>query len=80
MGSDGIFDKSDNIDLVKGIFNFINNVNNDYDIHKISGKCTNFAIKFALDNNSQDNLSSIFISFSLFEKYIKNKIDNNNFV
>lgn len=71
LGSDGIFDKTDNTDLVKGIFNFIKSQRNkEDDINRISGKCTNFVIKMALKNNSQDNLSSIFISFPLFEKFI----------
>ena len=79
MGCDGIFDKSDNVDLVKGIFNFIDNKRYKYyDIHKLSGKCTNFAIKFAMNNNSQDNLSSIFISFPFFEQFVNNHTATND--
>ena len=77
MGCDGIFDKSDNVDLVNGIFNYIEKNNYDYDVHDISGKCTNFAIKFAMNNNSQDNLSSIFIGFPYFEQHIKQQKDKN---
>ena len=61
----------------KGFENVLVKNNYDYDVHDISGKCTNFTIKFAMNNNSQDNLSSIFIGFPYFEQHIKQQKDKN---
>lgn len=76
MGCDGIFDKSDNVDIIENIFHSLDE--NECNLHETSGKCADSVIKFALSNNSQDNLSAIFISFSPFERYInKNKTFHN---
>ena len=76
MGCDGIFDKSDNVDIIDNIFHSLDE--NECDLHVTSGKCADSVIKFALNNNSQDNLSAIIISFSPFENFInKNKTLHN---
>ena len=69
MGCDGIYDKLDNEDLVRGIWStldykesFGNNVNEQ------GGICADMAIKMAMNNKSKDNVSAIIIGFNNFEK------------
>lgn len=77
MGSDGIFDKLDNDDIIKSIWSTL-----DYkeaigkNIHNHAGLCSDMTIKLAMDKKSKDNVSAIFIGFQNFEKeYLKNKGD-----
>ena len=76
MGSDGIFDKLDNEDLVKSIWSTL-----DYSesigrtAHEQAGICSDMAIKLAMNNRSKDNVSAIFIGFKNFVKEYNNKIE-----
>lgn len=74
MGSDGIFDKLDNEDLIKSIWStldFKESFGNS--IHSQAGICSDMAIKLAMYQKSKDNVSSIFIGFSNFEKFYLQK-------
>ena len=74
MGCDGIFDKVENKDIVKLIWNTINNSIYE-NIHDFSGKAINNIIKNCFSIKSLDNLTGILISF----KNLKNKISCENF-
>ena len=74
MGCDGIYDKLDNEDLVRGIWStldykesFGNNVNEQ------GGICADMAVKMAMNNKSKDNVSAIIIGFNNFEKKYNEK-------
>ena len=75
MGSDGIFDKLDNEDLIRGIWSTLDYKDSfENSIHSQAGLCSDMAIKLAMYKNSKDNVSSIFIGFSNFEKkYLEKK-------
>ena len=77
MGSDGIYDKLDNEDLIKGIWSTLdykeslgNNVNEQ------GGICADMAIKMAMNNRSKDNVSAIIIGFNNFEKKFNERKEN----
>lgn len=69
MGSDGLFDKLSNVDLVELIWN--ESVEpTGADIHHHIAHCVEESIEVAMDKNSLDNLSSVIIAFKNFKKAV----------
>ncbi len=68
LGCDGIFDKSDNFDIVNNIWDTLYNKETlRHNVHSQAGAAADTAIKFAMQNNSTDNVTAIFIGFEGFE-------------
>ena len=78
MGCDGIFDRLDNSEIVRDIWRCLDDKENVGDtIHEQIGKCADSTIKLAMNHRSTDNLSTIMICFSAFEKAFENRKNNN---
>ena len=78
LGCDGIFDRTENGEIVKEIWSTLDDKNSiEETIHEQSGKSVDNVIKLALKQRSTDNLSAIIICFNSFEKaFINRKNDN----
>ena len=70
---DGIFDRMNNCEIMKMIWNFKKKGNNFGNIHVLSGNIVDSVIKKSMVKLSTDNLSAIFIGFKNFEDKMKDK-------
>ena len=78
MGCDGIFDKLDNSDIINDIWRRLDDKGNIGEtIHEQMGKVADSTIRLAMNHKSTDNLSTILICFSAFEKAFENRKNNN---
>jgi hypothetical protein len=68
---DGIFDRMNNCEIMKMIWNFKKRGNNFGNIHVLSGNIVDSVIKKSMVKLSTDNLSAIFIGFKNFEDKMK---------
>ena len=77
VGCDGIFDKLDNSEIINDIWRGLDNKENIGEtIHEQMGKGVDSTIKSAMNHKSTDNLSTIMICFSAFEKAFENRKNN----
>ncbi len=78
MGCDGIFDKLDNNEIINDIWRSLDDKGNIGEtIHEQMGKAADSTIRLAMNHKSTDNLSTILICFSAFEKAFDNRKNNN---
>ena len=68
---DGIFDRMNNCEIMKMIWNFKKRGNNFGNIHVLSGNIVDSVIKKSMAKISTDNVSAIFIGFKNFENKMK---------
>lgn len=75
LGSDGIFDKLTNKEIVQRIFSTLEHkAVIGSSAHSQAGVCADMTIKFAMEKRSKDNLTAIFIGFQRYlERYKKKK-------
>ena len=75
LGSDGIFDKLDNEEIVKGIWSTLGTSESmGKDANEQAGICADMTIKLAMSKRSKDNVSAIFIGFKNFvDEYTKKR-------
>ena len=66
LGWDGVFDKLENVDIVKRIWTTIKKSQGENDINKISGLVVDDVLKDWAANKSMDNITWIVISFKDF--------------
>ena len=88
LGCDGIFDYLSNEEIINAAWMVFKNRGKEknYDINELSMEACDLIIKYALEKESTDNLSCIFIGLEGLEKYLKmdqlkKKVNNsmNNF-
>jgi len=88
LGCDGIFDDLSNEEIVNAAWMVFKNRGKEknYEINELSMEACDLIIKYALEKESTDNLSCIFIGLDGLEKYLKldklkKKVNNsmNNF-
>ena len=78
MGCDGIFDKLENNEIINDIWRSLDDKGNIGEtIHEQMGKAADSTIRLAMNHKSTDNLSTILICFSAFEKAFDNRKNNN---
>ena len=77
MGSDGIYDKLDNEDIVQSIWSTLDDSDTlTASIHNQAGVCCDITMKMAMEKKSKDNVSAIFIGFNNFEEEYVNSHNN----
>ena len=77
MGSDGIYDKLDNEDIVQSIWSTLDDSDTlTASIHNQAGVCCDITMKMAMEKKSKDNVSDIFIGFNNFEEEYVNSHNN----
>ena len=88
LGCDGIFDDLSNEEIINAAWMVFKNRGKEknYEINELSMEACDLIIKYALEKESTDNLSCIFIGLEGLEKYLKmdqlkKKVNNsmNNF-
>lgn len=70
---DGIFDRLDNIDILKTIWGFKKKGNKFKNIHSLSANIVDSVIKFSLVKLSGDNVTCIFIAFKNFKEKMEDE-------
>jgi len=74
IGSDGVFDKLSNKEVVKAVFRSIEEDKLEKTVHEQSGKAVEEVIKTALREKSVDNVTAILIVFKSFKQLFKEKL------
>ena len=71
MGCDGIYDRLDNDQILKKIWEYKKRGKVINDIHSFCAQITDGIIKYSMEKNSVDNVSVVFIAFKNFENKMK---------
>ena len=77
LGSDGIFDKLSNKDIVQCVVNTLNDSILSKNVHEVCGAAVECVVKNALMRKSLDNVTVVMVAFKHFKQHVKQKLGMN---
>jgi serine/threonine protein phosphatase PrpC len=71
MTGDGVYDKLNNQDVVKVVWETTFEAENPHNIHKVCGECCEMVLKRSAASRTLDNITTLIISFANFKRGVR---------